>query len=365
MSRRESHDASAYYDRSLFTADVTADETVAWRSCPRDEMWCHSSETMGELPDNSVALMVTSPEYHVGKEYEDLAQTADEYFAVLERVFRETYRVLEPGGRAVVNVANLGRKPYVFLSDAVAAIMRDVGFLPRGEIIWIKAAGAAGSAAFGSFCKPSNPVLRDLHEYLLVFSKGRFDRAIKPARRKLLDLPHEATITKDEFLTYTLSTWNVRPESAKRVGHPAPFPVEIPARFIKLFTYAGDVVLDPFIGVGSTAVAARQLGRYFVGYDLVDGYLDAARARVKRAGDPVIVDRHDPALVVAGGTFCAVTDGPHTCTLGPGHPCATRMHRCACRAEWDRCGVCDQEFEDEIELELHEKDCEHNTAEVV
>ena len=132
-----------------------------------------SSENMLAIPDNSLHLMVTSPPYNVTKEYdEDLS--LKEYLQLLGRVFSETYRVLVTGGRACVNVANLGRRPYLPLSDFISKIMLEIGFQMRGEIIWHKGAGAGVSMAWGSWQSASNPVLRDVHEYILVFTKGSF-----------------------------------------------------------------------------------------------------------------------------------------------------------------------------------------------
>jgi len=224
---------------------------------------------MGELPSNSVALMVTSPPYHVGKDY-DADTSFDEYLDLLEAVFAETHRVLQPGGRAVVNVANLGRRPYVPLSHLVTARMLQIGYFMRAEIVWRKARGAGGNCAWGSWRSPANPVVRDVHEYALCFSKGRFDRVVKG----------EPTISRDEFLEDTISVWEIPPERAKRVGHPAPFPVELPRRFIELYTYKDELVLDPFIGSGSTAVAAAQSGRRWVGYDISEEYAEITRKRV-------------------------------------------------------------------------------------
>ncbi|MGA2806006.1 MAG: site-specific DNA-methyltransferase [Acidimicrobiales bacterium] len=181
--------------------------------------------------------------------------------------------MLEPGGRAVVNVANLGRRRYVSLADHVTAIMEDLKFLSRGQVIWLKGRGASGSCAWGSWRSASNPTFRDLHEYCLCFSKERWSRARKGV----------STIGREEFLAATLSVWEIPPESARRVAHPAPFPVALPRRFIELYSYLDDLVLDPFLGSGSTAVAAVETGRRYVGYDIDEGYLRTARERVLAA----------------------------------------------------------------------------------
>ncbi|MGI8791609.1 MAG: DNA-methyltransferase [Acidimicrobiales bacterium] len=269
---RENHDASAFYDRQLVAAEFSTESDCA--TAPEvDRIWCHSAEEMTELPDNSVALMVTSPPYHAGKAY-DSDDTYEEYLGLLERIFQETHRVLEPGGRAVVNVANLGRKPYIPLATHVTSLMTDrLGFFMRGEVIWRKAGGASGSCAWGSWQSASNPTLRDVHEYCLCFSKGRMDRARKGV----------STIERDDFLAATLSIWDIPPESARRVGHPAPFPVALPRRFIELYSYEGDVVLDPFMGSGSTAIAAVEAGRHYVGYDTDPAYVELAEGRVDAA----------------------------------------------------------------------------------
>jgi site-specific DNA-methyltransferase (adenine-specific) len=271
VSRREGHDSSPFYDRALKKVETTFDR-VPSTEIVASGIYARSAESMIELPDDCVSLMVTSPPYHVGKEY-DSDLSFDEYLDLLRAVFKETYRVLEPGGRAVVNVANLGRRPYVSLADHVAVIMEDLKFLPRGEVIWLKGRGASGSCAWGSWRSASNPTFRDLHEYCLCFSKERWSRA----RRGV------STITRDEFLAATLSVWEIPPESARRVSHPAPFPVALPRRFIELYTYLDDLVLDPFLGSGSTAVAAVEAGRRYVGYDISEEYLHTARQRILAA----------------------------------------------------------------------------------
>ena len=288
-SRRESHDASAFYAR-FDGPTITADETIA--PCPvRDRLVAGDSRSMPDLPDSCISLVVTSPPYFSAKRYEEAMGEGHvpgsyvEYLDMVHDVMVECLRVLEPGGRIAVNVANLGRKPYRSLSSDVWTILEDVGFLPRGEVVWIKAKGASGSAAFGSFAKASNPVFRDLTERILVASKGRFDRALHWKKRQAAGLPWESTITKEDFLAWTVDTWEMRTESATRVGHPAPFPVELPRRLIELFTYRGDVVLDPFMGAGSTALAALATDRSYVGYDAEPAYVALAQARIDGALD--------------------------------------------------------------------------------
>lgn len=270
-SSRENHDASSFYSRGLADVEISEDTTVN-DSTVRNEIFCRSAEKMTELRDNCVALMVTSPPYHVGKDY-DTDKTFPEYLEMLERVFVETFRVLEPGGRAVINVANLGRRPYISLSSLIVGMMGSIGFLMRGEVIWRKGKAASGSTAWGSWKSASNPIFRDVHEYALCFSKGHFQRVRKG----------ESTIDRDTFLEATLSVWDIAPESANRVGHPAPFPVALPKRFIELYTYRGDLVLDPFLGSGSTAVAAVESGRDYIGYDIDPSYVEVARKRIEAA----------------------------------------------------------------------------------
>ncbi|HLI02228.1 MAG TPA: DNA methyltransferase, partial [Acidimicrobiales bacterium] len=235
----------------------------------------------------SVALVVTSPPYYSGKEYEaaigegHVPASYREYLAMLRGVFGACVDKLEPGGRVAVNVANLGRKPYRSLSADVISILEELGLLLRGEIIWRKAKGAAGNCAWGTYQRPGDPVLRDVTERVVVASKGRFDRALPPAARAAAGLPSEATMYRDDFLEATLDVWDIPPERATRVGHPAPFPVDLPQRLIDLYTYRGDIVLDPFMGSGSTAVAALRTGRHFVGYDTDAGYVTACLERIK------------------------------------------------------------------------------------
>ena len=179
-----------------------------------------------------------------------------------------------------MNVANLGRRPYRSLAGDVTEILQDLGLLLRGEIVWWKGRAAGGSCAWGTFQRPNNPVLRDVTERIVIASKGRFDRALKPEQRHARGMPSTATISRDEFLEATTDLWEMPPESATRVGHPAPYPVELPKRLIELYTYENDVVLDPFMGSGTTAVAALRTSRHFIGFDTDRSYITRANARL-------------------------------------------------------------------------------------
>jgi DNA modification methylase len=274
---RIGHDSSKFYNSRLYEGLPKEKEKVVYieNEINREflnKIFRRSSEHMEELPDNSVHLMVTSPPYNVGKEY-DKGLTLDEYKSLLANVFKEVYRVLIPGGRACINVANLGRKPYIPLNALIVQSMLDIGFLMRGEIIWDKGPSAAASTAWGSWCSPSNPTLRDVHEYIIIFSKDTFSRH-KPKARNI-------SITREEFLAWTKSVWSFPAESATKIGHPAPFPVELPLRLVKLYTFEGEVVLDPFMGSGTTAIAALQTNRYYVGYDIEANYVELAEKRIK------------------------------------------------------------------------------------
>ena len=274
---RFSHDSSEYYARALQPEDRESldKKPEPEQSIPTsvmDSFINGSSEQMAELPDRSIHLMVTSPPYNVGKDYDD-DLTHEQYMQLIRNVMHETFRVLVDGGRALVNVANLGRKPYIPLHAYIIEQAAAAGFHMRGEVIWNKSAGAGSSTAWGSWMSPSNPTLRDTHEYILVFQKPPFGRKKVEGR--------EPTITRDEFLEFTKSVWEFAPQSAKQVGHPAPFPEELPRRAIQLYTFSGEIVLDPFMGTGSTALAALKNNRHFVGYDVSSDYLELAKQRLE------------------------------------------------------------------------------------
>jgi len=298
VGKRESHDAGDFYAR--FTPpELSDDATLGDPAGLPSGCLLGDSRDLSAIPDATVALVVTSPPYFAGKAYEEALGEGHipgsylEFLTMLRDVFAECVRVLEPGGRIAVNVANLGRKPYRSLAaDVIGILQDDLGLLLRGEVVWAKAEGASGSCAWGSFRSPANPVLRDVTERIIIASKGRFDRALTAAQRRKVGRPSVATSTNDEFLDATLDVWRFAPESARRVSHPAPFPVELPERLIHLYTYEGDVVLDPFCGSGTTLVAAARTGRHGIGVDTDPEYVEIANERAK--GSEAAVEDADP-----------------------------------------------------------------------
>lgn len=274
---RRNHNSDKFYNSKLYK-EITSNPLVKvdpdniFPKKLENTIIQGSSENMKDIPDNSIHLMITSPPYNVSKDY-DQDLSLNEYLGLLRNVFSETFRVLVHGGRACINVANIGRKPYIPLSDYISTMMIELGFNMRGEIIWNKSAGAGTSTAWGSWQSASNPILRDVHEYILIFSKGDYKRE---KRNK------ENSITKDQFIEWTKSIWTMNPESAKKIGHPAPFPEELPFRLIQLYSFMDDIILDPFIGSGTTAVSALKSDRKFIGYDTDEKYIKLAETRLSR-----------------------------------------------------------------------------------
>ena len=271
---RINHDSTKFYKSRLYDGLCNGKKVkYIENEIPKknlNKIFCKSSEKMDELPDNSIHLMITSPPYNVSKEY-DNNLSLKEYLELLNTIWRETYRVLVPGGRACINIANLGRKPYIPLHSYIIEAMQKNGYLMRGEIIWNKASSASPSTAWGSWLSAANPVLRDIHEYILIFSKDTFSRKKKDK---------ENTIKKEEFLEWTKSIWTFSAVSARQIGHPAPFPEELPHRLIQLYTFKGDVVLDPFVGSGMTCLSAIKDKRNYIGYDINPEYVKLAEKRI-------------------------------------------------------------------------------------
>ncbi|HNV63188.1 MAG: site-specific DNA-methyltransferase [Candidatus Cloacimonas sp.] len=281
---RINHDSSKFYDSKLYE-EIQTKKVIDKTENPFPEEYLNkvilgSAENMQEIPDNSVHLMITSPPYNVSKDY-DKNLSLGQYLELLENSFRETYRVLVNGGRACINVANIGRKPYIPLSDYISQIMINIGFNMRGEIIWNKASSASPSTAWGSWMSATNPILRDIHEYILIFSKGDYDRNKKGK---------QSTIRKEDFIEWTKSVWVMKAESAKKIGHPAPFPEELPYRLIQLYSFQDDIILDPFMGSGTTAISSLKSHRYFIGYEIEPAYIELCNRRISTYLDQLTLE---------------------------------------------------------------------------
>lgn len=270
------------YDLQLFNGvkkPITNNETNFELSKVQpiiNKIICRDSCDMSEINSNSVSLIITSPPYNVDKNYGSHFNdnlTLFDYLFYLKLIWNECFRILRPGGRLCVNIANIGRSPYLPLTSYFFNRICELGFLPRGQIIWNKSASVGNSTAWGSWQSASNPTLRDIHEYILIFSKST--NQLKQAKDSDL-----SDITRDEFLEFTKSIWNFQTEKPKRVGHPAPFPEELVYRLIKLYSYPGDLVVDPFLGSGTTCKVAKDNNRKYFGFDINPNYVEVAKERL-------------------------------------------------------------------------------------
>ncbi len=302
-TKRENHDSSEFYGSRMYQEIEEASShtpTLSDNPLPkhlRNMIIQADARDMSFIPDRSLHLLVTSPPYNSMKEY-DQNLSLTEYLKLIRDVFEQVYPKMAEGGRIAINIANLGRKPYIPLTDYVSQILMDIGYIQRGEIIWDKGASAGSSTAWGSWMSPSNPTLRDVHEYILVFSKGTLKRRKK---NKI------ATISREEFMEFTKSIWSFPTVSAKKIGHPAPFPVELPYRLIQLYSFEGDVIFDPFMGSGTTAIAALKTRRAYLGLEVNQHYIDLANERIeayklKQKFPKLLSDRNtdDKGVVNAG-----------------------------------------------------------------
>ncbi|MBS85851.1 MAG: SAM-dependent methyltransferase [Candidatus Heimdallarchaeota archaeon] len=277
-SKKETHDSSYFYDSKLFdTHKIVQQKSIIQNEISKEvlnKVHNKDSTNIDFIPDDSIHLIITSPPYNNSKEYdEDLS--LEEYLKLINDVMVEAHRILIRGGRICINIANIGRKPYIPLSTYIDQIMIKIGFLPRGQIIWDKSASAGPSTAWGSWQSASNPILRDIHEYILVYSKGEFGR--KNSRSNKDD-----SISKDAFLENTKSIWKFPTASARKVGHPAPFPIELPKRLIELYSFENDIILDPFAGSGTTAIAAKTTNRNYIMIDINSDYCKLATERINK-----------------------------------------------------------------------------------
>lgn len=233
-----------------------------------------SLEVLRAFPDNSIDLVFTSPPYNFGLEYDSQndAHFWDNYFQKLFAIFDECIRVVKFGGRIVVNVQPLF-SDYIPSHHIISNYFIGKKMIWKGEILWEKNNYNCKYTAWGSWKSPSNPYLKYTWEFLEIFSKGSL---------KKTGLPENADITPDEFKEWVVAKWSIAPErKMKEYGHPAMFPEKLAERVLKLFSFKGDIVLDPFNGVGTTTAVAKKFGRKFVGIDISQEYCDIANKRIE------------------------------------------------------------------------------------
>lgn len=246
---------------------------------------------MSEIADCSVDVVLTSPPYYAGKEYEDKNKTEIGYVKYrdfLLSVFLECYRALKPGGHLWINIDDVHTSlKSVFKVNKVLSthaflitVLSDV-FDFKEMVLWRKIRGkhASGGSnrllgSYGRFGSPGSiPIVQEC-EYILWFKKPGCRDDVTDDMRK------QSRLTNEEFKKYGMQIWDVQPERARKIGHPAPFPIEIPSRIIKLSSFIGDTILDPFMGSGTTGCACKRLQRNFIGFELNTAYFEIARKRV-------------------------------------------------------------------------------------
>ena len=243
-----------------------------------------SSENMSDIEDGTVDLVITSPPYEAMIEYDTYNdnQGYEVYINMINNVFAECYRVMREGARICINIANLGRKPYKPMKHLITELLLKNNFYLRGEIIWQKWDNATVTS-WGSFDSPSCPVIRDVHEYIIIASKGK---------NALINVNDgKKTLSRDEFIEYTSSVWRILPRSDK--NHPAVFPSEIPRRLMHLYTWTEGMILDPFAGIGTTLEVARNNNRRSIGYEISNNYSDYIKLKIESGRQISLEDFND------------------------------------------------------------------------
>lgn len=232
------------------------------------------------LDDNSIDLVVTSPPYYVLRSYAHW-NTYEEYIGDNKKWFEQMTRILKPGGYICWNVQDVIPDPTKFkdkrchypLMPDIIKIGMDLGLFWEKNVIWDKNHSTA--VYFGSFPKPGTPVFMPVMESIIILRKDGKCELPKNERE-------EQKLDKNRWFEIVRNIWRIQPESAKRVNHPAPFPLEIPKRFIEIMTTKSSIVLDPFMGSGTTAIAAKILGRNYIGFDYTQEYIDIAMKRLEK-----------------------------------------------------------------------------------
>ena len=242
----------------------------------QNKMICGDSlDVLAKIPDNSVDMVFTSPPYNFGLDYsggED-ARLWEKYFEKLFSILDECVRVLKHGGRLLVNVQPLF-SDYIPTHHKISEhISQQPGMLWKGEILWEKNNYNCKYTAWGSWKSPSSPYLKYTWEFIEVFCKGTLKKEGDKA---------DADISGDDFKKWVYAKWSIAPEkSMKQYGHPAMFPEELARRALQLFSFKNDLVLDPFMGAGTTCCVARRLGRRYLGIDVSEQYVRRAEGRMQ------------------------------------------------------------------------------------
>ncbi|MCS7092288.1 MAG: site-specific DNA-methyltransferase [Patescibacteria group bacterium] len=227
------------------------------------------------IPQNSIDLIVTSPPYNVDIHYNSHSDNLsyDEYLQFTEKWIRKCLELAKDDGRFCLNIPldkNKGGQQSVYAD--ITTIAKDLGWKYHSTIIWNEG-NISRRTAWGSFMSASAPYVIAPVETIVVFYKKNW---------KKISGSRKSDITKKEFMDWTNGIWTFGGESKKRVGHPAPFPIELPRRCIKLFSFVGDTVLDPFLGSGTTLIAAYLNNRKGIGVDVDEGYCNLAIKRLRQ-----------------------------------------------------------------------------------
>lgn len=251
-------------------------------------------DVLPELPDESVQLTVTSPPYNIQKDYGDYddGKPIDAWRELVRDVFEELFRVTKPDGKVCINVGfstgetdEEGRFYRIPLNSHIINIAQDVGFDLFDEYLWVKNTFAShgGGALYGSYPYPTNLMANQQHEYILVFRKWVSDDyySTREIPEKGTTRREQSALDKETWREYTQSVWEIKPVQPKNIAvdHQAMFPVEIPRRLTKLYSFIGDTVLDPFVGTGTTALAAADENRQFIGIEQNREFLEVAEQR--------------------------------------------------------------------------------------
>lgn len=236
------------------------------------------------VPDKCVHVVACSPPYNLSLNYGNYSDNAPwkDYLEWLFKVWQECCRVLVSGGRLVINIDSITNRQdpdesgeYIrpILAELVFQMRKIPGMMYRAEITWAKDTVVGRATAWGSWMSASNPIIRRNHEHLLTWSKDTW---------RIEGDSELSDMTRKEFEQWTMSTWYITPETRNLGGHPAAYPEELVRRIIKLYSYRGNIILDPFSGTGTTCAVALREGRKYIGIDNYLPYVEFAEKRIKK-----------------------------------------------------------------------------------